>query len=193
MQRAASCFALVILAMTTVACMDQGHSDRTMLEVEAARRGATQEGRLQALEREHAFLMQQVAVLSAMTNASTAHASNKEDERDKKLAELSTQIAGVAHTISAWREEERPQPIDPEARRAAEQGSAEDRAAAVRKVQALIDAGRIKLTMRNGRIQLAQVRPIDVTNPYQPRSAKPAPTTAPTITVPKRPIDRLGF
>lgn len=164
-----------------------------MAEIEAARRDAAREGRLQALEREHAFLMQQVAALSASSHASLTQTSVKEDERDKRLADMSAQIAGVAHMISAWRDEERPQPPDPEARRIAEQVSEEDRTAAIRKVQALIDAGRIKLTMRGGRIQLAQVRPIDATNPYEPPPVKPTPTPAPPPAPPKRPIDRLGF
>jgi hypothetical protein len=191
MQRAASCFALGFLALTTVACMDQAYNDRAMGEVEAARREAAREGRLQALEREHAMLMQQMGFMAA-THARLALDPGREDERDKNLAVLSTQVASVAHMISSWREEERPQPIDAEARRAAEQTTAEDQAATVRKVQALIDAGKVKLTMRNGRIQVTPVRPIDATDPYQPPGAKP-PTTPPPTTPPKRPIDRLGF
>lgn len=193
MHRVAPGFALVVLALTNVACLDQGRHDQTLAEIEAARHEAAREGRLQALEREHAFLMQQVAALSASSHASLTQTSVKEDERDKRLADMSAQIAGVAHMISAWRDEDRPQPLDPEARRIAEQASEEDRAAAVRKVQALIDAGRVKLTMRGGRIQLAQVRPIDATNPYEPPKVKPTPTPAPLPAPPKRPIDRLGF
>jgi hypothetical protein len=186
MQRTVGRFALVYVALTTAACMDQGHNDRALAEIEAARREAAREGRVQALEREHAFLMQRVGALTASTNASQVQTSTKDEERDKRLVDMSAQIGGIAHMISAWRDEERPLPVDPDARRIAEQGSAADRAAAIRKVQALIDAGRIKLTMAGGRIQLAQVRPIDVTNPYEPPPAKPAP-------LPKRPIDRLGF
>jgi hypothetical protein len=178
--------------------MDQGHNDQAHAEMEAVRRDGARDGRLQALEREHAFLMQQVGALTASTNASVVQTSTKEDERDKHLAEMSTQLSAISHQISTWREEERSLPMDPEARRIAEQGSAEDHAAAIRKVQALIDAGRIKLTMRGGRIQLAQARPIDVTNPYEPPPAKPPtpptpPIPAPIVPVPKRPIDRLGF
>ena len=136
--------------------------------------------------------MQQVGALLASTNASFVQTSAKEDERDKKLADMSAQLGGISQMISAWREEERPQALDPEARRIAEQGSAEDRVAAIRKVQALIDAGKIKLTMLGGRIQVAQVRPLDVTNPYDP-PAKPAPKPTLITPLPKRPIDRLGF
>jgi len=170
--------------------MDQGHADRAQLEMEAARREAARDARLQTLEREHAFLMQQVGALSASTNSTVMQASTKDEERDKRLADISLQLGGLTQMMSAWREEERPQPLDPEARRIAEQGSAEDRAAAIRKVQALIDAGSIKLTMRGGRIQLAHVRPLDATNPYDP-SVKPAPT--PVVPRPRRPADRLGF
>ena len=174
MHRTVDRFALVFLALTTAACMDQNHADRTSAEIEAARREAARDARLQTLEREHGFLMQQVGALLASTNASFVQTSAKEDERDKKLADMSAQLGGISQMISAWREEERPQALDPEARRIAEQGSAEDRVAAIRKVQALIDAGKIKLTMLGGRIQVAQVRPLDVTNPYDP-PAKPAP------------------
>jgi hypothetical protein len=194
MQRTAGRFALVYLALTSAACMDQGHNDRALAEMDAARREAALDGRLQTLEREHAFVMQQVGALSASTNSSLMHTSVKEDERDKKLTDMSAQIGGITQMISAWREEERPQPLDAEARRIAEQGSAEDRAAAIRKVQALIDAGRIKLSMHGGRIQLTQVRPIDATNPYEPPKTKPTPPPAtPIAPPPKRPIDRLGF
>lgn len=203
MQHLARRLASLLFIMTTVGCMDQGRHDQTLAEIEATRRDAAREGRLQALEREHAFLMQQVATMSASTHASLTQTSAKEEERDKRLAELSTQVAGVAQLISTWRDEERPTSLDPEARRVAEQGSEEERVAAVRKVQALIDAGRIKLLMRNGRIQLAQVRPIDTTNPYEPRILRPNPPPAipPPAPVPvpvprsptKRPMDRLGF
>lgn len=195
MQRVTRSLALVCLALMTAACMDQGRHVQTAAEIEASRREAVWEGRVQALEREHAFLMQQVATLSASTQNTMAQTSTKEDERDKRLAELSSQIAGVAHLISAWREEERPQPLDPEARRIAEQVSAEDRTAAIRKVQALLDAGRIKLTMRGGRIEIAQVRPIDATNPYESPAPKPAPppTPAPTPRRTKQSFDRFGF
>lgn len=196
MQRTAGRIALVFLALTTAACMDQGHADRALAEMESARREAARDARLQTLEREHAFLMQQVGALSASTNATVAQTSGKDDERDKRLADISAQIGGITQMISAWRDEERPQPLDPEAGRIAEQGSPEDRTAAIRKVQALLDAGRIKLTMHGGRIQLAHVRPLDATNPYDP-PAKRAPATAPAPTpiapVPKRPVDRLGF
>lgn len=190
MQRTAGRFVFAFFALTTAACMDQSHADRAKTEMEAVRRDATRDARLQTLEREHAFLMQQVGVLSASTNASVVQTSTKDDERDRRLADMSAQIGGIAQLISAWRDEERPQALDPEARRIAEQGSAEDHAAAIRKVQALIDAGRIKLTMRGGRIQLAQVRPLDATNPYDP-PAKPAPT--PIAPRNKRPVDHLGF
>jgi len=193
MQRAARSFAIAYLALTTAACMmDQG--DRAQAEIETARREATREGRLQALEREHAFLMQQITTLSSASQASIAQTSVKEDERDKRLADLSMQVGALSQTIATWREEERPQPINPEASRIAEQVSAEDRAAAISKVQALLDAGRVKLTMRGGRIQIAQVRPIDAVNPYLPPPPKPgAAQASPPPPPPKRPIDRLGF
>lgn len=194
MQRVTRSLALVFLALMTAACMDQGRQDQTAANIEASRREAAWEGRVQALEREHAFLMQQVATLSASTQNSHAQTSTKDEERDKRLADLSSQIAGVAHMISTWREEERPQPLDPDARRIADQVSAEDRAAAIRKVQALLDAGRIKLTMRGGRIEIAQVRPIDTTNPYESPPAKPTPAPTPAPRPPsKRNFDRFGF
>ncbi len=192
MQRTAGRIAIVFLALTTAACMDQGHADRAQWEMESVRREAARDARLQTLEREHAFLMQQIGALSTATNATVAQTSTKDDERDKRLADMSAQLGGLSQMISAWREEERPQAPDPEARRIADQGSAEDRAAAIRTVQALIDAGRVKLTMRGGRIQLAQVRPLDTTIPYD-LPAKPTPAPTPTIPRPKRPIDHLGF
>jgi len=194
MQRATHSIALVSFALTTAACtLDQAPHDRAMAEIEATRREAAREGRLQALEREHAFLMQQIATLSAGSQASLMQTSVKEDDRDRRLADLSSQIAGVAQMISTWREEERPQPVNAEATRIAEQVSEQDRAVMISKVQALLDAGRIKLTMRGGRIQIAQVRPIDVVNPYLPPPEKPGAPQASPPPPPKRPIDRLGF
>lgn len=194
MQRAARTFALVGLALITTACaLDQVPHDRALAEMEATRREAAREARLQALEREHAFLMQQVTTLSTASQASLVQVSVKEDERDRRLADLSSQIAGVGQMISTWREEERPQPINPEANRIADQVSAEDRVAVINKVQALLDAGRIKLTMRGGRIQITQVRPIDAVNPYLPPPAKPGAAQPAPPPPPKRPIDRLGF
>ncbi|HRI68778.1 MAG TPA: hypothetical protein PK156_31330 [Polyangium sp.] len=189
MQRFAHGIALVCFAVSTAACLDQGHHDQTQESIEAARREAARDARLQALEREHAFLMQQLAALSSAPNS--AHVTDaKDDERDKKLADISTQIGAMSQMLSAWREEERPKPLDPDAGRIADQGSEAERQAAIRKVQALIDAGRIKLTMRGGRIQIAQVRPIDATNPYEPPPANPVPPKPPTT---KQPADRLGF
>lgn len=193
MQRAARCFALMFVALTSVGCMDQMQHDQAMQAMEAARNEGAREGRLQALERQQAYLMQQIANLSAATNVGLAQASSKEDERDKQLTDISTRVNAVAQLVSSWREEERPQHIDPEARRLAEQTSAPDRAAAISKVQALIDAGQIKLLMRGGRIQLSPVRPIDVTNPYEPPPRKPLAIPAPKPAPIKRPVDRLGF
>lgn len=164
-----------------------------MQDIEAARREAARDARLQVLEREHAFLMQQFGTLAATTNSNITQSSLREDERDKRLAEMSTQLITITSMISTWREEERPKPVDPDARKIADQVTAEDRASTIRKVQALLDAGRLKLTMRNGRIEVAPVRPIDATNPYDPGPAKPAPTVAPPPPPPKRPADRLGF
>ena len=197
MQRAAHWFALVFLAFSTAACMDQGRHDQTLETIEAARREAAREGRLQALEREHGFLMRQIAVLSAGTNTGHMQVS-QDDERDKKLTDMAGQIGAIAQMLAAWREDERPKPLDPEAGRIADQGSEAERQAAIRKVQALLDAGRVKLTMRAGRIQITQVRPIDVTNPYEPPASSPTPAPAPAPTPkpapkPTRPLDRLGF
>mgnify|MGYP000078290735 CR=1 FL=1 len=192
MQRIAHGIALVYFAISTAACMDQGHHDQTHESIEAARREAARDARLQALEREQVFLMQQITALSSAPNAGRT-ADAKDDERDQRLAEISTQLSAMSQMLSTWREEERPQPLDPDAGRIADQVSEVERQAAIRKVQALIDAGRIKLTMRGGRIQIAQVRPIDVTNPYEPgpTNPPPAPTHKPAPT--KRPVDRLGF
>lgn len=193
MQRATIGLTLVLMSFGSSACMDQGHQDRSMQDIEAARREAARDARLQVLEREHAFLMQQFGTLAATTNSNITQSSLREDERDKRLAEMSTQLITITSMISTWREEERPKPVDPDARKIADQVTAEDRASTIRKVQALLDAGRLKLTMRNGRIEVAPVRPIDATNPYDPGPAKPAPTVAPPPPPPKRPADRLGF
>lgn len=192
MQRVVYGIALLYIAYSTAACMDQGYHDQTPETIAAARHEGAREARLQALEREHAFLVQQVASLSRATNTTRVQDSS-EAERDKKLASMSGQIGAIAQMLAAWREEERPKPLDPDAGRIADQVSEADRQAAIRKVQALLDAGRIKLTMRGGRIQITPVRPIDVTNPYEPPPVKAAPTTTPEALQPKRPIDTLGY
>lgn len=190
MQRAAWSIGLVLMSLGTSACMDQGARDRALVEMEAARWQSAHDARLQALEREHAFLMQQFANLVASTNAATLQSSGREDERDKRLSEISGQLVTITSMISTWREEERPKPVDPDARRIADQVTAEDRTATIRKVQALLDAGRIKLTMRNGRIEVAPVRPIDATNPYDPVPAKLAVPALPPPPPPPPPFPR---
>ena len=82
--------------------------------------------------------------------------------------------------LTRLRDDDMPTPIDiAAARRAAEQGSEEERAAAVRKVQALLDAGQVKVTVRNGRMQLSLIRPLDGREP--PRAAK--------VVAPAKPVD----
>ncbi len=117
MQRAAWSIGLVLMSLGTSACMDQGARDRALVEMEAARWQASHDARLQTLEREHAFLMQQFANLVASTNAATLQSSGREDERDKRLSEISGQLVTITSMISTWREEERPKPVDPDARR----------------------------------------------------------------------------
>jgi len=200
MQHVAPKFALVYLALSsalTVGCMDQSRQDQALAAMENARRESARDTRLQGLEREHAFLMQQVAALTAANQTLTAQMASKEDEQDKHLVDLSLQLGTMSQTITALRQDEHGSPSDPP-----DDDSNQARNAAIRKVQTLIDDGRVTITMRNGRIQLSPARLLDVTRPRLPIPAKPAPVTPvippltvspPVVPPPKRPVDRLGF
>jgi hypothetical protein len=191
MQRVAPTFAFVFMALATIGCMDQGHQDQAMATMDAARREAARDARLLALEREHTFLMQQVATLSASNQQAMTRVATNDDDRDKQLAEMAVQLNALNQTITTWRQDERPQPMDPDTQRIADEGTFQERSVAIRKVQALIDTGRVTITMRGGRIQLTTTRPIQpvVVRPQESAPAKPVPPPPP----PKRPVDRLGF
>lgn len=186
MQRKVSTFAAVYLALATIGCMDQSHQDQALAAMETARRDAARDTRLQTLEREHAFLMQQVAALTASNQALLNQTTAKEEEQDKRLGDLSMQLGTMDQAITALRQDALAPSAEPN------DDSNQARNAAIRKVQGLIDAGRVTITMRDGRIQLSPTRLLETTRPYEPAPAKPAPAK-PVIPPPKRPVDRLGF
>jgi DNA polymerase III alpha subunit len=186
MQREAGKFAAMYLVLATIGCMDQSHQDQALAAMEAARRDAARDARLQTLEREHAFLMQQVAAVTASNQALLAQTAAKEEEQDKHLGDVSLQLGTMDRAITALRQDALAPSSDPN------DDSNQARNAAIRKVQGLIDAGRVTITMRDGRIQLSPARLLETTRPYEPAPAKPTPPK-PVVTLPKRPVDRLGF
>lgn len=186
MQRVAVKFAAMYLALAMMGCMDQSHQDQAMAAMEAGRRDAARDARMQSLEREHAFLMQQVAALTAANQALMSQTAVKEDEQDKRLGDMSAQLGTMGHALTALRQDERAQTPD------SNDDSVQARNAAIRKVQTLIDAGRVTITMRDGRIQLSPARLLDTPRPREPVLVKPSPP-APVVPPPKRPVDRLGF
>jgi hypothetical protein len=205
MHRVPRKFALVYLAFSTtltIGCMDQSRQDQALAAMENAQRESARDSRLQALEREHTFMMQQVAGLSAANQSLMAQTAAKQEELDRRLFEMSGQLATMSQTITALRQDEHVGPTDPSVPHPFDEDSNQARNAAIRKVQTLIDEGRVTITMRNGRIQLSPARLFDVRRPREPVPAKPAPatpvtippvTSPPVIPPPKRPIDRLGF
>lgn len=186
MQRNVGKFAAVYLMLATMGCMDQSHQDQALAAMEEARRDAARDARLQTLEREHAFLMQQVATLTASNQALTNQAAAKDEEQDKRLGDVSMQLGTMGQAITALRHDALAPSADPN------DDSNQARNAAIRKVQSLIDAGRVTVTMRDGRIQLSPARLLETTRPYEPAPAKPT-SVVPVVPPPKRPVDRLGF
>lgn len=170
-----------------VGCIDPDRSDRALSEVEAVRReAAAREGQVRAMEERQNALNQQMAMLMALATQNLTRDPHREDERDRRLAQINDRVERVEAIVTRIRDEEQPTPIDlAAARRAAEQGSEEERASAVRKVQALLDAGQVKVTMRNGRMQLSLLRPIDAADPYRERH-KPAPPAQPKPAAPDK-------
>jgi hypothetical protein len=159
-----------------VGCVDPGRNDRAFAELEVVRREvATREGSLRAVEERQNALNQQMALIMAMAGQSFSRDPRREDERDRRLALIAERVEHLDAVLTRLREDDVPTPIDiAAARRAAETGSEEERAAAVRKVQALLDAGQVKVTVRNGRMQLSLIRPLDGRVPQGPKVVAPA-------------------
>jgi hypothetical protein len=126
------------------------------------------------MEARQEAMNQQMTMLMAMASSTLARDPRKDEERDRRIGAIAEKVEHVDAMVTRMREEEQPTPIDiAAARRAAEQGSDEERAAAVRRVQALLDAGQVKVTVKNGRMQLSLLRPIDANDPYRAKPAAP--------------------
>jgi len=174
-----ACVVLCALGFFGTGCIDPDRLDRALTEVDVSRReAAARESQLRAMEERQAALAQQMSVLLTVAQSSLSRDDRKDAERDAKLADLSSRLAHLQGLLVKMREEEQ-MPMDVDiaaARRLEEQSSAEERAATVRKAQALLDAGLAKLTVRSGKLNLSIVRPLDVSDPYATRESS-APKT----------------
>ncbi|MRG92645.1 hypothetical protein GF068_12000 [Polyangium spumosum] len=162
--------------------MDPGREDRALAEIEAVRReAAAREGQMRMIEERQAAFMQQMAMVMTMAQASFHRDARRDDEGDKRIGEMDARLARVEEKVSRTRAPEAPAELDiAAARRASELGPAEERAAAVRKVQALLDAGQAKVTVRGGKVQITLLRPLDGKDPYTGRpTPRPKPATPP--------------
>ena len=178
------CFVITCLGAFGVGCADPGREDRALAEIDAVRReSAARETQIRVLEERQAAFTQQMAMVVAMAQASYGRdvRRDRDDERDGRIAEMSARLARVEGMVSRIHANEVPAETDiAGARRAAEQGSAEERAAAVRKVQALLDSGQVKVTVRGGKVQISLLRPLDGKDPYTGQAAPPPkPATPP--------------
>jgi len=169
-----SAFIACFAALCVAGCADPVRVDRALAEVEAARReAAVRDGEMKAFAERQAAMGQQLAMVTAIATSALGKDPRRDEEHDQRLGEIIARLGRVDAAITKMRDDEQPKDIDiAAARRLAEQGTPEERAAAVRKVQALLDAGLVKVTVRNGRAQIAILRPLDAQDPYQP--AKPA-------------------
>jgi len=173
--------ALVALVFAGVGCVEAPGRDMALVQIQHARAEArAQEARLATLEARQGMAMQQVWVLSNLV--STLARDNA--QRAENLARQGEVLAARV---------ERVEKAEGELARA--QAEAESPQAIVRKVQALIDAGQVKVVVKNGRARLegplvdgkkstgTEVVP-ELENPWA-RPTKPASA--------KVPEDRFGF
>ncbi|MDC3953794.1 hypothetical protein [Polyangium jinanense] len=188
------CFVITWLGAFGAGCVDPGREDRALAEIDAVRReSAARETQIRVLEERQAAFTQQMAMVMALAQASYGRDArrDKDDERDQRIAEMAARLARVEGMVSRIHATDVPPEGDAAAaRRASEQGSAEERAAAVRKVQALLDSGQVKVTVRGGKVQISLLRPLDAKDPY---TGKDAPPPKPSTPPPQLEADMLQW
>ncbi|UQA62343.1 hypothetical protein [Polyangium aurulentum] len=137
---------------------------------EARAEAAAREGEIAALRERQAMLLHQVQMLSSVVSVALSREPKREqdDATAARLAEVSLKLDRIETTIARSKG---PAPTtedqDIAAPRRAAEAQAEERAAAVRKVQGMLEAGEVKVTTRNGRAQLWLMRPLDAQDPYR--------------------------
>ena len=174
----------LITAVFAAGCADPGRVDLAIAEVQATRaEAATREAEIAALRERQATLLQQVQMLSGAVAVALAREPKREqdDATGARLAEVSLKLDRIETTIARSREPaSNTQDTDIAASRRAAEAQAEERAAAVRKVQAMVEAGEVKVSVRNGRAQLWLMRPLDAHDPYQAvKAEEPKPAKKP--------------
>lgn len=190
---AAQVTALGLLLGGCMAPAPQG--DAALIEVQRLRAEAAQrDGVIAVLREKQESLSQQLGMAMAV---STAALDPKRDaEISRQLGEISERLGRIDVAFTQWRKQEEPSEVDlAAARRAAEQGTEEERAAAVRKVQALLDAGQVKVTVKDGKAQLSLLRPLDAKDPYKgpaPATADAGKAPAPKPAAPKPPPGKIS-
>ena len=191
-RRLFGCVVLTLLGAFGTGCVDPGREDRALAEIEAVRReSAARETQLRLMEERQTAFTQQMAMVMAMAQASLHRDTGRDDERDQRLAEINAQLARMNSKAPRPHESEPPAEADIAApRRAGEQGLAEERAAAVRKVQAMLDTGQVKVTVRGGKVQISLLRPLDAKDPY---TGKPGPPPKPSTPPPHMDADALEW
>ncbi len=175
------CFVIAWMGALGAGCVDPGREDRALAEVEAVRReAAAREAQIRVVEERQLALAQQMAMIMTMAQASFSRDAHKDDDRDARIAEMSARLSRVDGMVSHLHQIEQPAELDTgAARRAADQGSAEERLAAVRRVQAMLDTGQVKVTVRQGKVQISLLRPLDAKDPYTGQAAPPPKPTPP--------------
>lgn len=161
----------LITAVFAAGCADPGRVDLAIAQVQEARAEASaREAEMVALRERQTTLLQQVQMLSSAVAVALAREPKREQDEATaaRLAEFGLKLDRIEATVARSKE---PAPTPPEqdlaaARRAVE-AQAEERAQAVRKVQAMVEAGEVKVTVRNGRAQLWLMRTLDSNDPYR--------------------------
>ncbi|UQA56082.1 hypothetical protein [Polyangium aurulentum] len=173
--------ALVALVFAGVGCAEAPGRDLALVQIQHARAEArAQEARVATLEARQGMALHQVWVLSNLVGTLAR-------DNAQRAEDLARQNEALAARV------ERVEKAEHELARA--QAEAESPQAILRKVQTLIDAGQVKVVVKNGRARLegslvdgkktttSDVVP-ELENPWA-RPTKPA--------SPKAPDDRLGF
>jgi hypothetical protein len=175
-------FVVAGLCVFGTGCVDPGREDRSLAEIDSVRReAAARETQMRAMEERQAAFTQQMAMVMTMAQASFNRDArrDRDDERDQRVAEMAARLARVEGAVSRAHGTEAPAEVDIAAGRRAAEQPAEARAAAVRKVQAMLDTGQVKVTVRGGKVSISLLRPLDGKDPYTGQAAPPPKPSAP--------------
>ncbi|MDI1452127.1 hypothetical protein [Polyangium sp. 6x1] len=154
-----------VLSFATLGCVDNTAGDMALAEVQKLRAEArATEARLAALEGRQMYVGQQLSYLAGVIGEVGREAAARAESVSRKQDEVGQNIERLERTAILERERARAAADSPQAIAA--------------RAQAMIEAGQIKATVKNGRTKLEAVEGAPPASPPVPSSpASPSPTT----------------